>query len=180
MYIGNNPSAKRSQHWIAEALVSLMLQKKLKDITVKEIMNTTDLSRQTFYQVFDSVEDVMEYHMDTLFQEYIRRCKVEEVDNLCDAAQLFFRFFDENTPFIEALTKNNKTCILQKKCQEYLHDDNVLNFSHSSIQTPEEKIFATAFIAAGLVGMLDSWFKSGKALSIDRLADLVCRITNSE
>lgn len=180
MYKGTNPSAKRSQNWIAEALVSLMLQKKLKEITVKEIMNATDLSRQTFYQVFDSIEDVMEYHMDTLFQEYIRRCKVEEVDNLCDAAQLFFRFFNENTPFVEALTKNNKTCILQKKCQEYLHDDNILNFSHNGIQTPEEKTYASAFVAVGLVGMLDSWFKSGKTLSTDKLADLVCRITNSE
>jgi AcrR family transcriptional regulator len=88
MYNGSNPSAKRSQNWIAEGFVSLMLQKKLNEITVKEIMKATDLSRQTFYQLFDSVEDVLEYHIDTLFQEYIKRCKVEEVDNLCDAAQL--------------------------------------------------------------------------------------------
>lgn len=180
MYKGNNPSAKRSQEWIAQSLVSLMLQKPLEQITVKEIMENSELSRQTFYQVFDSTEDVLEYYMDTLFLEYLGRCKVEVIDNLCDAAKLFFQFFNENEPFVEALTKNKKTCILQKKCQEYLQNEDFLKFTQAGIHNPQEKTFASAFITAGLVGTLVCWLKSGKIISTEDLAHLVCRVTKVE
>lgn len=180
MYKGNNPSAKRSQEWIAQSLFSLMLQKPLEQITVKEIMKNSDLARQTFYQVFDSIEDVLEYYMDTIFLEYLNRCKVEVIDNLCDAAKLFFQFFTEYESFVESLTQNKKTCILQKKCQEYLQNEDFLKFEQAGIHNPQEKTFASTFITAGLVGMLVCWFKSGRAISTEDLAHLVCRITNVE
>lgn len=180
MYKGNNPSAKRSQEWISQSLVSLMLKKPLEQITVKEIMANSELARQTFYQVFDSIEDVLEYYMDTMFLEYLSRCKVEVINNLCDAAKLFFQFFNEYELFVEALTLNKKTCILQKKCQEYLQNEHFLNFTQVGIHNPQEKIFASTFVIAGLVGMLATWFQSGKTISTEELAKLVCRITNTE
>lgn len=180
MYKGNNPSAKRSQEWITQALLSLMLQKPLEQITVKEIMENSELSRQTFYQVFDSIEDVLEYYMDTLFLGYLGRCEIEVIDNLCDAAKLFFQFFNENELFIEALIQNKKTCVLQKKCQEYLQNEHFLKFTQTGINNPQEKTFASAFVTAGLVGTLVCWFKSDKTISSEDLARLVCRIAKIE
>lgn len=180
MYKGNNPSAKRSQKWIAQSLVSLMSQKPLEQITVKEIMEKSELARQTFYQVFDSIEDVLEYYMDILFLEYLTRCDVEVIDNLCNAAKLFFRFFDENALFVDTLVQNEKTCILQKKCQEYLQNDHFLKFTQVGIHNLQEKTFASAFVIAGLVGMLVCWLQSGKAMSTEDLALLVCRMTNTK
>ncbi|HHV11460.1 MAG TPA: TetR family transcriptional regulator [Clostridiales bacterium] len=179
MYKGTNPAAKRSQEWIANALVSLMQEKPLEQITVKEIMESSELARQTFYQVFDSKEDVLDYIMDTLFMEYLGHCKTQVIDNLCDAAKLFFQFFAENEPFVEALALNQKVCILQKKCKEYLQDESFLKFTQAGIHNLQEKDFASAFVTSGLVGMLVTWFKSGKALSTEELADIVCRLTNT-
>lgn len=179
MYKGTNPSAKRSQEWIANSLVSLMQKKPFEQITVKEIMESSELARQTFYQVFDSKEEVLEYYMDSLFVEYLKRCETESVDNLCDAGKVFFQFFHENESFVEALAQDQKVCILQKKCYEYLHNEQFMKFNHSSIRNPEEKSFASAFVTAGLIGVLVIWIKSGKTVSTDELADLVCRITNT-
>ena len=91
MYKGTNPSAIRSQKWIANSLISLMQKKMIKDITVKEVMEKSDLSRQTFYQVFDSKEEVLEYYMADLFEEYLKRREIEIVNNLCDAGKVFFQ-----------------------------------------------------------------------------------------
>jgi len=180
VYKGNNPSAKRSQEWISQSLVSLMANKPFGQITVKEIMENSNLSRQTFYQVFDSIEEVLDYYLDTLFLKYLGHCKIGAVDNLCDAAKLFFQFFGENEPFIEALTRSEKTYILQKKCQEYLQNDHFLQFTQTGIHNLQEKTFASAFVTAGLVGMLGSWIQSGKVMGIEELAHLVCRVTNVE
>lgn len=173
-------SASSKIQEIVQSIPVNVLQKPLEKITVKEIMENSELSRQTFYQVFDSTEDVLEYYMDTLFLEYLGRSKVEVIDNLCDAAKLFFQFFNENEFFVEALTQNKKTCILQKKCQEYLQNEHFLKFTQAGIHNPQEKTFASAFITAGLVGTLVCWFKSGKIISSEDLAHLVCRITKME
>jgi len=179
VYKGTNPSAKRSQEWIANSLISLMKEKMLEQITVKEIMESSDLSRQTFYQVFDSKEEVLEYYMDKLFEEYLKRCKTDDIKNLCDAGKIFFEFFHQNEIFIEALAHNQKICILQKKCHEYLQNEQFMKFTHAAIHNPQEKSFSSAFVTAGLIGMLVVWIKSGKPISTDELADLVCRITNT-
>ncbi|GAA0753251.1 TetR/AcrR family transcriptional regulator [Clostridium sartagoforme] len=180
MYKGNNPSAKRSQEWIAQSLISLMLKKSFEQITIKEIMENSELARQTFYQLFDSKEDVLEYYMDILFLDYLERCNFKIIDNLCEAAKLFFQFFNENTLFVESLKQNNKTCILQKKCQEYLQNDHFLKFIQTGVHNSEEKTFASAFVTAGLIGMLVYWFDTDKSMSTEELARLVCRITNTE
>lgn len=179
MYKGTNPSAKRSQEWIAQTLVSLMQEKPFDQITIKEIMENSKLARQTFYQVFDSKEDVLEYYMDSLFVEYLKSCQAEVVGNLCDAAKLFFKFFGQNESFIDSLAQNYLICILQKKCSEYLQDERFMNFTHAGIQNPREKAFASAFVTAGLTGLLIDWFESGKTISTEELAGLVCRITNT-
>lgn len=179
MYRGTNPSAKRSQEWIAKALISLMQEKMLEQITVKEIMENSELARQTFYQVFDSKEEVLEYYMDNLFEQYLMRCKTETVYNLCDAGKVFFEFFNENENFIDALAHNQKICILQKKCHEYLENEQFMKFTHVGIHNPQEKTFASAFVTAGLIGVLVVWIRSGKTVSTEELADLVCRITNT-
>lgn len=180
MYKGTNPSAKRSQEWIANSLVSLMREKLFEQISIKEIMEDSKLARQTFYQLFDSKEDVLEYYMDCLFAEYLKRCEGEAVDNLCDAAKLFFKFFNQNETFIESLAQNHKVGILQKKCSEYLQNERFMKFTHAGIHNPQEKAFASAFVTAGLIGLLVDWFKSGKTVGTEELANLVCRITNTK
>ena len=72
MYSGNNPSALRSMEWLRQALLQLLDEKKYSQLTIKEICRRADLSRQTFYQIFDSKDEIMQYHFSILFQEFTK------------------------------------------------------------------------------------------------------------
>ena len=48
MYTGTNPSALRSRKEIVQAFLSLLSDHSLEEITIKQIMDVTGLSRQTF------------------------------------------------------------------------------------------------------------------------------------
>ena len=85
----------------------------------------------------------------------------------------------KNESFIDTLARNQKICILQKKCHEYLQNEQFMKFTHVGIHTPEEKTFASAFVTAGLIGTLVAWINDGKTMTTDELAKLVCRITNT-
>ncbi|MCD8369186.1 MAG: TetR/AcrR family transcriptional regulator [Clostridiales bacterium] len=75
MYKGNNPSALRSRKEIVQSFLEQLKYTDLEALSIKQIMDATDLSRQTFYQIFDSKDDIIEYCLDTLFSEFISHKK---------------------------------------------------------------------------------------------------------
>lgn len=175
MYKGTNPSALRSQTWLAEALLQLMESKPFQKISVKEITEHSDLSRQTFYQLFASKEEILEYHLDQLFHRYRQEMMNLKVKSTAELARLYFLFFDQNGQFIEQLIHNDLVGILNKRFIAYLDD-----IRSVQQQLPIRKLnpYASAFISSGLVGILVYWFNEKRQLTIDQLAVLVSQIIN--
>lgn len=71
MYFRNkNKTAIRSQHMISDALFSLMKRKSFQQITVTEICEEAAIGRKTFYRNFELREDVIDFQLDLMFDEY--------------------------------------------------------------------------------------------------------------
>ena len=66
---------ERSREWIAEAFYALLQKKDYDSITVSEIAQKADLSRRTFYRVFDSKQDIITYLLARIFPDYIAALK---------------------------------------------------------------------------------------------------------
>ena len=86
MYQGNNPSALRSREEIVNAFMTLLQHSSIDRITIKQIMDTAGLSRQTFYQIFSSKEEILEYYLDSVFGKFTAHYRINTVHNLCDSA----------------------------------------------------------------------------------------------
>lgn len=182
MYTGSNPSALRSRKEIVQAFLSLLERRPLEEITIKQIMDMTGLSRQTFYQIFDDKEEILEYYLDTLFEEFITHTQRQEVKNLCDAAKLFFAFFQEYKQIFGLIIQNGKSCVMQRKCREYLQKNQYIHYHLQGVRTQQEMEYATTFIISGMVAMLEQWVRTADSeqISTKELALLVCRITGSQ
>ena len=59
MYMGGNKTALLSQRLIADALMRLLRVKRFSDITVSELCREAQVSRQTYYTLFGSLENVI-------------------------------------------------------------------------------------------------------------------------
>ena len=59
MYCGTNKTALQSQRQIADAMMALLGKKPFAQITVSELCKAAGISRQTFYTLFTSRENVM-------------------------------------------------------------------------------------------------------------------------
>lgn len=170
MYSGTNPSAIRSQKWLTESLLQLMEEKPYKNITVKELTERSDLARQTFYQLFDSKEEILEYHLDYLFQNYLQEMHNLKLLTTSELTRLYFVFAEQNERFIRLLIQNDLISILNNKFNSYLGEImNLLKLEQDVILDQ----YATAFLSSGLVGILVFWFNHDKNLTIDELAALV-------
>ncbi|MDO4651055.1 MAG: TetR/AcrR family transcriptional regulator, partial [Eubacteriales bacterium] len=63
MYCGSNKTALMSQKAISEAFLSLLQEKDFSSISVSELCKCAGISRQTFYSLFQSKEDVICYEL---------------------------------------------------------------------------------------------------------------------
>lgn len=170
MYKGNNPTALQSQEWIKVAFFDLLESKPLKIITIKEICERAGLARQTFYKLFESKEEILEYHLDSLFREYIHEIKKKKEINTQLFALLYFEFFKNNHKFILLLIDNDVTTILSKKFREYLFEIKKLT---KKISEKLMNDYALAFISGALVEILIFWVKDGTQVSSRDLSMLV-------
>ena len=73
MYCGNNKTALQSQRLIAQAMMSLLADKPFSQISVSELCKSAGISRQTFYTLFTSRENVM------FFMLQSRYCDAPEI-----------------------------------------------------------------------------------------------------
>lgn len=173
MYNGKNPTALRSQSWIRNSFLELLKVKPYEKITIKEIVQNADLARQTFYQLFSSKEEILEYHLDELFNDYRSIIVKSNIKNIQNIAELCFAFFDNNSVFIKILIDNHLTNLLNRKFYDYLFE---LKSVIANDKDEPLSNYITAFISGALVEILVYWFKDNRSVSIDEVSKLVTKI----
>lgn len=151
MYEGSNPSALRSQNELANALLRLMSRESFSQITITMMSQEAQISRQTFYQLFKSKEDVVRHlimrEYSTFESEMVKRATL----TLQQFAELTFAFFDERRAFIELLVRNNLQPLLQEQFQIALAK--ILSQFRCEADTILDDT-NRAFIAGGLCAMI--------------------------
>ena len=178
MYQGNNPCAIRSRCEIVKAFMSLLSEKDFDDIGIKEIMAQASLSRQTFYQIFDSKEEILQFYLDSIFSDFMEELKKNDVACLCDTAKVFFSFFENYRECLSLIIKKGKSAVILEKCREYLYKYNESKTILPGISDSTEREYALTFVVSGMVAMLENWLnKEEQTLSSSQMADLVCKIT---
>lgn len=73
-----NPIALRSKEWLANALLELMKNKPFREISISEIAEKADLSRRTFYRSFSSKEEVICFHLQTIWRKGALKLSADE------------------------------------------------------------------------------------------------------
>lgn len=171
MYTGTNPSALRSQKELANALLQLLPMRALCEISVSEICRRAQISRQTFYKLFDGKDDVLQFEARrrcTGFEEGLRRRETLSVEEF---ARLVFRFFERQADFVRLLLDNNLLYVLQEQSDAML--DRVLHdfaCRDADADTPANR----AFISSGVCGMLVYQIRNG--FDVDAQAQALARL----
>lgn len=105
MYRGSNPTAIRSMKWLSEAMIDLLKEKQYSKINAKDICTRADLSRQTFYQIFNSKEEIIRHCIKQSFES------LEELPKRTDfmsSAAFIAKNISKNKEFIRLLSEKRR------------------------------------------------------------------------
>ena len=180
----SNPAdrrVQRTQKNIRNALISLLSEKELSQITVKELSDKADINRKTFYSYYSGIDDILDKIEDEIvekllaiirdydfrssdFDAYTLFCSLNQIIN--DDFELYQSLiFSNNYDFLLIKVKNTiKKTLLERYAPKINAQNNLLG------------LYAE-YVASGIVSMYIEWFHSDNSVSLEELAKAASDIT---
>jgi len=158
MYQGCNKTAVASQFAIADSFVKLLKEKEYSKISVSEICSLAGVSRQTFYSLFESKENIVVFE---LAKNYLfdpeEECKCcGRKPSLEELSRGYAQFIVEKSDFIALLVRNG----IIYQMQECLY--------HSFCKCSSDEMTAD-FIAGGLTAVARHYCFSDQKMTCSEL-----------
>lgn len=157
-------------------MLDQMRKKPFQEITIKELSNHADLDRRTFYRHFSSKEDILDFYLRGMKEEYIQRLSSEQDLTLYTVAKIYFELSRNHIEFLTILLNSEMSAYLLKKYNEYLPEIHGM-FENEFANFEEETVeFALSFNAGGFWSILIKWIIDGAARTPEEMAHIVNRL----
>ena len=144
IYVGEKEyrSAVRSRELIREAMLDLICEKKLNDITIKEVVSRARINRSTFYAHYSNLGDLVEELEAELLTQMVEQLNSREDPSISPemVARHIIKLFDSYPQYIKGKSNNSSfTEILQRVIGQYLD----LCLQEASLSQREDPSFKT-------------------------------------
>lgn len=169
MYSGNNPTALKSQEMFMDALLQLMEERPFSEISVTAICRKADLSRQTFYLLFETKENIIDLKFNRIFDRYVRIIVNEPQLSTRKVAAWFANFLDSEYNFVRMLVENHLTSIMVQHFRKYLVEVDQMILSD---ERPMQN-YAMAFLAGALAETAAEYVRDSAAPDLDQLSEAI-------
>lgn len=174
-----NKQKQQSMQWLTDALLTLMTEKSYGNISITEICTRADLSRRTFYRIYESKEDILKKYADSLCQCYFKQFEKQENLSLENVANIFFSFWKKQKDFLLLLYREKLIYILLFKFNELLPSVYV-NYKAHLLQTKDKKSmeYVAFYNAGGFWNLLIKWLEDGCKKTPEEMSTIVSEVLN--
>lgn len=171
MYRGNNKTALRSQAWLANSLIKLMETKKYENITIKDIYINADLSRQTFYNLFNGKEDVLQFYLSTIYIPVLEW--LDELENpvIDEVIERLTHTLEENRHVIRIMLDNHLELMLVDGANHVVSKLSGRLF-HAE-QDSTTAMYTRALISGAIVNAIIFWIEERMPVSSRELNEII-------
>ena len=165
MNIRNNKRRRESQEKIERAFIELLQTREIKDITVSDLINTTELNRSTFYANYVDIFDLADKTR-------------EKLEN--DFSDLFanYDYFNERSGALKMFKHIKENQIFYKTYFKLCYDDKFLISTYDAERAEKEHIdrnltYHIEFFRNGLNAIIKLWLAGGCQESPEEMAEVL-------
>jgi AcrR family transcriptional regulator len=171
----------KTQASIRNALITLIIEKEISQITVKELAERANINRKTFYMHYSSIEDIL----DKIENEIIEKLlfvleKYDFFDSQFDVYALFRSLNDvinDDFELYQRLVFANSYTFLIIKVKKVLKDTILEKYNDKLNMSKDLYNLYAEYIASGVMSLYIEWFKTNSKLSLEDLAKVVGNIS---
>ena len=148
---------------ITDALLNLLQEKPIEDISISELCELAKIGRASFYRNFNSKEDILRAYIHQLFQEWTKENRQWENQLLSDLLRSLFTHFEKHQSFYKLLNQQNLI---------YLLKDVIIRLCGPKPEHSKEEAYARTYIAYTLYGWIEVWFQRGMQETAEEIAEM--------
>ena len=151
---------------ITDALLTLLKDKPIGDISISELCDFAGIGRASFYRNFESKEDILRGYIQKISKEWTDEMDKKESRPLSDLLGLLFVHFEKYREFYSLL--NERKLI-------YLLKDVIIGLFGPKPENCKEEAYARAYFVYALYGWVEVWFQRGMQESAEEIAGMFKR-----
>ena len=149
---------------ITDALLRLLKEKPLQEISISEIVDTAGVGRTSFYRNYETKEDIVKKHIVDLIEKWDHEYKASGKDSNAELYGSLFQHLKDNADFYLLLKERNLM---------HLFLEVFLDRNGPQAEYPNEWAYTTAFITYGTYGWIEEWINRGMQESAATMAEML-------
>lgn len=168
---------RKTRRQLRECLITLLKEKKVQDITVRELTDMADLNRGTFYLHYKDVFDLLEKTEAELQEDFNQLvCKHDAVDLNQRPSVIFNEIYYlvyDNADLIEILLGENGDLSFVNRLKQLIREKCLKDWMEvfrSGNAAAFDAFFS--FIVSGCIGLVQYWLQTGLKETPEQMAKL--------
>ncbi|MDX9888266.1 MAG: TetR/AcrR family transcriptional regulator [Anaerovoracaceae bacterium] len=167
---------RRTRLLLREALIQLLLEKDIKEISILELTDKADVNRGTFYLHYKDIYDIYEQIENEILEEFRvifeKRCRKENQVVLLPIVLEAFEFLAKNIDISIIILSSSDSDFLSR----------LINMGKPKEKEEWQALFGEmdedlyeyyySFITSGFVGLLRTWLNEGRKETPKKMGEL--------
>lgn len=170
---------RMSKTFLKEALISLLQQKRIARITVKELCDLADVNRSTFYAHYTDIYSLLNEMENDIMTELTRALQayVENTEDPMMMTEKLIEFIGSKHEECEVLLSAHSGLSFEKKIKNVARQ--FLLSDWEKVAITDERLFdyVSAFIISGSIEIVKTWLDNGRNTSPKEIAQLITELT---
>ena len=172
----------KTRQTIRSALISLMSEKELSDITISELSERAQINRKTFYRHYGAISDVITEFEDELLSDFadILKTSNTSIFNIGSVLREISALISGNQEYFVKLLKLNPELFSSGRVKAMLRRAVEIALRDVCRISDEQTLRALSeFTTSGVLSLYSAWFDAGCTGSLDAISDIATRMTMS-
>ncbi len=147
---------------ITDALIALLADKPIEDISISELCNRAMIGRASFYRNYANKEEILKKHIEKIFREECINDR-RDGDPLHETIKTIFSHFERHQELYTLVNRRGLVWLLK---------DVILGLVGPKPEYPKELAYASAFVAYCIYGWIEVWFQRGMVESAEEMSEM--------
>lgn len=169
---------------IEESFLTLLKEKPITKITIKELCELAELNRATFYAHYLDTYDLFTQIQNSILNDVIHYLENQEFKDFTEATPLkateaLMDYIKENAEVLDLFLNKRGDLFFQQAITDIIAKQQFAAMSFSKPVTHEQVDYLLYFMASGSVSIVQKWLKEGLKLTSREISYLILQFCNS-
>lgn len=169
-HIKRDKRSAASAKLLCDGLADMLKSKNYSDISISDICSSCGIARTTFYRLFDTLDDILLYQFDTLFEESIAQYQKRDDRNNSSYARIILHIALLDPALITTLVSSGRSDLFDFATR--LKEDVLIRDMQIEID-PVNRRYCTAMLNAMMLAALKTWIENGCKETADELYQIL-------